>query len=119
MDEEELRGAGKYLHRAEEIFDKEAQEREGKGTKEYLGALLTRLILKDLKGVKSLTSNDLEMLLGARHFCDREMLKEYLANGKLPKQGEIAAMFGRGKTDAARTIKRFGEKGKKCQLFAR
>lgn len=93
-------------------LDKEyscAQER----TKPYLSALLMRQILSELKSAR-IDSNQVVSLLGNSAFAQTEkaqiILKRFLSDDELPKQEEVAAMFGRDKTDASRTIQKFQKK---------
>lgn len=98
----------KVLNEIDEEFCK-SQER----TKPYLSALLMLQILSELKNAK-IDSKQVADLLKNRAFAQTEkaqnILERFLSDDELPKQEEVAKMFGRDKTDASRAIRKFLEK---------
>lgn len=86
-------------------------------TKPYLSALITRQILEELesKGIDSKNSLD---HLRNRHFVatqeSRKVIEKFLSACKCPSQQEVSSWFGRDKTDASRTMRKFMEKLTSC-----
>lgn len=78
-----------------------------KRTQDYLSALVTRQILSEAS--RFLSDTKLVPALRQYAFCDAKILEQYL-DDKLPLQEEVAEQFGKDKTDASRTMRRFQEK---------
>lgn len=78
----------------------------GKDTTIYLSKIITRQLLKDLEKIEK-SKMLIYDLLKNYSFADHEILKLWVEDKKLPKQFAIAEVFGRDKTDASRTLKRF------------
>ena len=98
------------IAKIESLFDRQ-QER----TKPYLAALLTRELLEELLHIHDMSAEEIAGLVGGVHFADKEIVQDFVQNAgsadwTLPTQQEIAARFGRDKTDASRTMVRFLEK---------
>ena len=98
-----------FLVDIDKIFCTKSQER----TKPYLSALLMRQLLDDLKNA-GIDNKQISGLLENRTFAQPEeahdILEHFLSDNELPTQEAVAAMFGRDKTDASRTIRSFCDK---------
>ena len=95
-------------------------ESQQERTKPYLGALLTRELLEEFLHVRNMSAEEIAGLVRKTHFADKEILADFVQNADsadwtLPTQQEVAARFGRDKTDASRTMGRFLEKIKAMQ----
>lgn len=105
------------LQEIDDVFQKTTKYRTGeqkyKKNTEYLSALLTRQILEELLQSGEIKSADITEIFSGIHFCDSQVLAEFLKTGNVPKQQDVAERFGKNKTDASRTVKNFLEK---CQL---
>ncbi|UTC44875.1 hypothetical protein [Treponema sp. OMZ 857] len=89
-------------------------------TKPYLSALLTHRVLCELDAAKTDSAVIAEVLHNTR-FADTEhgrtLIRLFFEAENLPTQEDIAAQFGKDKTDASRTISSFIKKLQKiCQL---
>lgn len=85
-------------------------------TKPYLSALLTRQVLEELESAGTDSSSSLEYLKGRAFSMMDEALKvkeAFLSGDSCPAQQEVAAWFGKDKTDASRTMRNFLEKLKR------
>lgn len=82
-------------------------------TKPYLSALLTHRVLCELDAAKTDSAVIAEVLHNAR-FADTEhgrtLIRLFFEAENLPTQEDIAAQFGKDKTDASRTIHKFLQK---------
>ncbi len=88
---------------------REQQER----TKPFLSALLTRVFLSKSEEAKMPSKMAQEYLAVRSFVMTAEALKvkeAFLSGDKCPTQQEVAAWFGRDKTDASRTLRKFLEK---------
>ena len=99
----------------QEKFSKR-QDRTGKDTKKYLSSLITFRLIKEQKRKGTLDVLFFDVMQ-EYEFADIFLLSElknaFNEGKKFPKQNEIAAIYGRDKTDAARTLKTFfGKKNK-------
>ena len=88
-------------------------------TKPYLSALLTHRVLCELNAAKTDSAVIAEVLHNAR-FADTEhgrtFIRLFFEAASFPTQEDIAAQFGKDKTDASRTISVFIKKLQKiCQ----
>ena len=90
--------------------------REQERVKPYLSALLTRQILNEIENAK-IDSKQIPELFENCTFTKteraRDILNRFLFDRKMMTQEEVAAMFGRDKTDASRTMRNFLHKLKK------
>ena len=101
-----------HIARIDSVFERQ-QER----TKPYFAALLTRELLEEFLHIRDMSAEEIVALVGGAHFADKEILADFVHNAgnaewTLPTQQEVATRFGRGKTDASRTMGRFLEKMK-------
>lgn len=90
-----------------------AQER----TKPYLSALITHRLLVELESAQADMDNAMALLRAASFAKTEEAQKiiaAYQAGGVFCSQEDIAKRFGRDKTDASRTLKKFLEKVSTC-----
>ena len=82
-------------------------------TKPYLSALLTHRVLCELDAAKTDSAVIAEVLHNTR-FADTEhgrtLIRLFFEAENLPTQEDIAAQFGKDKTDASRTIHKFLQK---------
>ncbi len=81
--------------------------------KPYLSALITRQILFELEKsqIEKLFVSDLISDCGFAKFEKAtEIVEDYFASGKISTQEEVAAMFGKNKTDASRMMRAFLDK---------
>ena len=88
-------------------------------TKPYLSALLTHRVLCELDAAK-VDSAVIAVVLHNTHFSDTEhgrtLIRLFFEAEAFPTQEDIAAQFGKDKTDASRTISSFIKKLQKiCQ----
>ena len=88
-------------------------------TKPYLSALLTHRVLCELDAAK-VDSTVIAVVLRNAHFSDTEhgrtLIRLFFEAEAFPPQEDIAAQFGKDKTDASRTISVFIKKLQKiCQ----
>ena len=103
-----------YLQRIDAVFAA-SQNR----TKPYLSALLTHRVLCELDAAK-VDSTVIAVVLRNAHFSDTEhgrtLIRLFFEAKSFPRQEDIAAQFGKDKTDASRTISSFIKKLQKvCQ----
>ena len=90
-----------------------AQER----TKPYLSALITHHLLVNLEAAPADMDNAMALLRAATFAKTKEAQKiiaAYQKGGAFCTQEDIAKCFGRDKTDASRTLKKFLEKVSTC-----
>ena len=89
-------------------------------TQPYLSALLTRQVLEELesKGIDNKISLG---YLRNRHFAAtqeaRDVIEAFLSGEKCPAQQDVAARFGRNKTDASRAMSKFKDKMEKLSIL--
>lgn len=85
-------------------------------TKPYLSALLTHRVLCELDAAK-VGSTVIDVVLRNARFSDTEhgkkLVQLFFESKTFPTQEDIAAQFGKDKTDASRTIRVFVKKMKK------
>ena len=85
-------------------------------TKPYLSALLTRQLLEELEQAGIDRGTALDNLAGRAFAMTDEALKvkeAFLSGESCPAQQELAAWFGKDKTDASRTMRNFLDKLKR------
>lgn len=91
-------------------------EKEKETDKPYLSALITHRFLTKLKEA-NFDGQTIEKLFTGRKFSDTErakkVLESFFSAGDFIKQQEVAAWFGKDKTDASRTLRNFMEKLKR------
>lgn len=90
-----------------------AQER----TKPYLSALVTHRLLVELESAQADMDNAMTLLRTssfAKTEAAQKIIVEYQKGGAFCTQEDIAKRFGRDKTDASRTLKKFLEKVSTC-----
>ena len=84
-------------------------------TKAYLSALLTHRLLTELENAR-VSAQMIETLLFGKRFAStaeaRKVVQSFFGNGVFITQEEVAAWFGRDKTDASRTMRKFWERWK-------
>ena len=97
-----------YLQRIDAVFTA-LQDR----TKPYLSALLTHRVLCELDAAK-VDSTVIAVVLRNTRFSDtkhgRTLIRLFFEAVSFPTQEDIAAQFGKDKTDASRTIHKFLQK---------
>ena len=104
-DEDEVE---KYLSEIDARFCY-CQER----TKAYLAALLTHRVLTELENTKIEKDKIEELLRNLSFACELEskrVAESFFGAGEFFTQEQVAAWFGRDKTDASRTLKNFEKK---------
>ena len=89
----------------EEIDNTENQKK----TKQYLGALITRQILKELSETPNFSQSKIYRMLESKCFSDNTVLELFIQD-KLPNQQDIADWYNKDKTDASRKIGKFSQK---------
>lgn len=103
----------KELVLVDSVFDN-SQER----TQPYLSALLVREVLEELE------SNGIDYKMSLEHLHNwhfsrtqeaRKVIEAFLSEEQCPSQQEVAAWFGRDKTDASRTLSKIKEKMRKVE----
>ena len=81
----------------------------------YLAALLMHRVLTELENAR-IEKDEIEELLQNMSFaCESEsklVVKSFFGSGEFVSQEQIAAWFGRDKTDASRTLRNFLKKMK-------
>ena len=90
-------------------------------TKPYLSALLTRQVLEELEQAGIDRGTALDNLAGRAFAMTDEAFKvkeAFLSGESCPAQQELAAWFGKDKTDASRTMRNFLEKLKRREEAA-
>ena len=97
-----------YLQRIDAVFTA-LQDR----TKPYLSALLTHRVLCELDAAK-VDSTVIAVVLRNTRFSDtkhgRTLIRLFFEAASFPTQEDIAAQFGKDKTDASKTIHKFLQK---------
>ena len=89
----------------EEIDNTENQKKP----KQYLGALITRQILKELSETPNFSQSKIYRMLESKCFSDNTVLELFIQD-KLPNQQDIAEWYNKDKTDASRKLKTFLQK---------